>query len=250
MKRKPAKRTTAKKKPALRAKPLMELWKRSPDGAFGLLPGIGGPQGQPATIGGVPTPPDLDPVIGFHAGECLLAHRYYMEHEPWFYWFLRLGCDGREYDNGTVMDDTLPRYFFDSSSCKPPPPRIDENGNDLSEPDGWNGENLDLNDRQWFAVGVAMRDAMREGFYLALLRYADELKSHPEVAAILAANRANSKKGTAAIKRKSEPKKREARRLDRELRKNVKFHKKYLRVEEIAKQMKTSTRTVQTYLSD
>ena len=249
MKRKPAKRTTAKKKPALQAKPLMELWKRSPDGAFGLLPGVGGPQGQPDTIDGVRLPADLDPVIGFHAGECLLSHRYYMENEPWFYWFLRLGYDGREYDNGTG-DDGLPRYFFDSSSCPEPPQRIDNEGNDLSDPDGWNGENLDLTERQWFAVGVAMRDAMREGFQLAVLRYADQLKSNPEAAAMLAAARANSKKGIAAIKRKSEPKKREARRLDRELRKNVKFHKKYLRVEEIAKQMKTSTRTVQTYLSD
>ena len=101
---------------------------------------------------------------------------------------------------------------------------------------------------EWLHEKIA--NAVKKGFALALLRYADELKSNPEAAAMLAAARANSKKGIAAIKRKSEPKKREARRLDRELRKNVKFHKKYLRVEEIAKQMKTSTRTVQTYLSD
>ena len=242
MKRKPAKRTTAKKKPALRAKPLMELWKRSPDGAFGLLPGIGGPQGQPATIGGVPTPPDLDPVIGFHAGECLLAHRYYMEDEPWFYWWLRLGYDGREYDNGTV-DDGLPRYFFDSSDGRPEPPqRIDNEGNDLSDPDGWNGENHDLTERQWFAVGVAMRDAMREGFQLAVLRYADELKSHPEAAAMLAAARANSKKGAVARRKQAAPNHRKIQKLFRELRKTS--PKKTVRYLRVAEKFKMSDRQI------
>ena len=97
---------------------------------------------------------------------------------------------------------------------------------------------------QWLHETIA--DAVKKGFALALLRYADELKSHPEAAAILAAARANSKKGIAAIKRKSELKMREARRLDRELRKTIK--KTDRREQRIAEIMKISTRQVWNYI--
>lgn len=101
------------------------------------------------------------------------------------------------------------------------------------------------------------RNCFRQGFFLALLRYADELKENPEAAEslatlLLAANRENSKKGILAIKRKAALKKKEAKRLDRLLRNTVK--KKYLRVERIAKEMnakgmKTSERNVERNLS-
>ncbi len=219
MKRKPARRKTAKKKRRLSAKPLRELWKRSPDGPFGLVPGAGDPKAD--TIDGVPIPADLDAVIGFHAGECLLNHRAIMESEPWFYWWLRLGYDGEEYDNGTV-EQGLPRYFFYSSNgiWPAPPQRIDDEGNDLSDPDGWNGENLDLTERQWFAVGVAVRDAMREGFQLALLRYAEELKHVPEAAAVCKALERGRKKGGATNHKKAEPQRLAIRKRFRELRKS------------------------------
>jgi hypothetical protein len=222
VKRNPATRKTAKKKRPLSAKPLRELWKRSPDGSFGLVPGVGGPQGpQPDAIDGVPIPADLDAVIGFHAGECLLNHRCLMKDEPWFYWWLRLGYDGEEYDNGTV-DQGLPRYFFYSNNgiWPAPPKRIDDEGNDLSDPDGWNGESLELSERQWFAVGVAMRDAMREGFQLALLRYAEELKHVPEAAAVCKALERGRKKGGATNHKKAEPQRLAIRKRFRELRKS------------------------------
>ena len=234
MKRKAIKRKTVKKRPALQAKPLLELWDGPPDGPLGLLPGK-----HVGAVCGVPLPADFDAVIGFHAGECLLEHRNYMEIEPWKYWCLRLCHDGNEYDNGTVEQGS-PRYFFYWD--KPPPPRIDENGNDLSEPDGWNGENLDLNDRQWFAVGVAMRDAMREGFQLAVLRYADQLKSNPEAAAMLAAARANSKKGAVARRKQAAPNHRKIQKLFRELRKTS--PKKTVRYLRVAEKFKMSDRQI------
>ena len=88
---------------------------------------------------------------------------------------------------------------------------------------------------------------MRDGFVVALVRYQQELRENAEAAAILEANRVNSKKGTAALKRKSEPKKREARRLDRELRKTIK--KKDGREKRIAEIMKVGTRQVWNYLN-
>jgi hypothetical protein len=243
MKRKRATRRPTKKTVAMPARPLLELWDRTPDGACGLIPGP-----TVEKIDDVPLPADFDAVIGFHAGECLLSHVYEMEHEPWFYWWLRLGYDGEHYDNGTV-DDRYPRYFFYSNGglWPAPPKRLDPEGNDLAEPEGWRGKNLALSEQQLFAVGVAMRDAMREGFYLALLRYADELKHVPEAAAMLEATRKNAKKGGAARRKQAEPRRQEARRLDRELRKTVK--KKYLRVQRIAAEMKVDTRTVERYLA-
>lgn len=219
MKRKPTGRKTRKKPSTKQGTPLRDLWKRSPDGPFGLVPGAASPPAD--AIDGVPIPADFDAVIGFHASECLLNHRDLMAGEPWFYWWLRLAYDGAEYDNGTIERD-LPRYFFYSNNgiFPPPPERIDDQGNDLAEPDGWNGENLDLTERQWFAIGVAMRDAMREGFYLALLRYADDLKSAPEAAAILADLERGRRKGGATNHKKAEPQRLAIRRRFRELRKS------------------------------
>jgi hypothetical protein len=164
--------------PAVTMKPLMELWDIDPRGPLGLLPHPGATH-----VDGLPLPHDFDPVIGFHAGECLLFHDNMMETEPWFYWWLSLSYEGDHYDHGRVESD-FPRYHF-YGPCHKPPPLLDENGQDLSEPEGWGETNLGLSDRQRFAVGVAMRDAMTQGFMLALLRYRDELKGVPEAAALM-----------------------------------------------------------------
>ena len=97
-----------------------------------------------------------------------------------------------------------------------------------------------------------LRDCFRQGFIFALLRYADELKENPEAAEslatlLLAANRENSKKGTAAVKLKKALRKEKAEQLNSELLKTVK--KKGRRVEKIAKGMKISERHVERYLS-
>ena len=97
-----------------------------------------------------------------------------------------------------------------------------------------------------FLAGI-IADAVEKGFALAVLRYAAELKHVPEAAAMLEANRKNAKKGGAARSKEAEPRRQQARRLDRELRKTVK--KKYLRVQRIAAEMKVDTRTVERYLS-
>jgi hypothetical protein len=68
--------------------------------------------------------------------------------------------------------------------------------------------------------------AVRQGFVLAVLRYADDLKHVPEALAMLEANRRNAARGGVARSKQADPRRREARRLDRELRKTVK--KKYL----------------------
>lgn len=58
------------------------------------------------------------------------------------------------------------------------------------------------------------------GFYLALLRYADDLKNAPEAAAILEGLKKGRKKGTETTKRKAEPRKMAVRRRFRALRKS------------------------------
>ncbi len=83
-----------------------------------------------------------------------------------------------------------------------PPPLIDENGKDLSDHETWGETNLGLSDRQRFAVGVAMRDAMTHGFQLAILRYRDELERVPEASAILESVRNRVANMNAAKRRK------------------------------------------------
>jgi hypothetical protein len=119
-----------------------------------------------------------------------------------------------------------------------------------NEPEGdWDHvfEPVELEDVHVSEIQSAMKRALRIGFNLAVLRYADDLKHVPEAAAMLTANRKNAKKGGAARHKQAEPRRQEARRLDRELRKTVK--KKYLRVQRIAAEMKVDTRTVERYLA-
>ena len=89
-----------------------------------------------------------------------------------------------------------------------------------------------------------LRDCFRQGFIFALLRYADD---ESLATLLLAANRENSKKGTAAVKLKKALRKEKAEQLNSELLKTVK--KKGRRVEKIAKGMKISERHVERYLS-
>jgi hypothetical protein len=134
------------------------------------------------------------------------------------------------------------RALVDQLQC-PPCHRVDE----LLEEYEQAFDPLDLEDVHVAEIQYAVKRAVRSGFNLALLRYADELKHVPEAAAMLEANRKNAKKGGAARSKEAEPRRQQARRLDRELRKTVK--KKYLRVQRIAAEMKVDTRTVERYLS-
>ena len=176
-KRKPTKREVAKSpRPSeVPEKSLLELWERGRRGPLELIPPY-----TTGVIDGVSLPKDLEAVIGFHAGECMLGADYYMEGEPWFYWWLALAIDGQPYDHGCAgIETSYPRYHFYGER---PPGRIDEDGNDLSDPSGWKDRSMALTKLQKFAVGVALRDAMREGFFLAILRYADDLKTSAQAA--------------------------------------------------------------------
>jgi hypothetical protein len=106
---------------------------------------------------------------------------------------------------------------------------------------------LELDDVHAAEIQRSVKNAVRIGFNLALLRYADELKHVPEAAAMLEANRKNAKKGGDARRKEADSRRKEARRLDREMRKTVK--KKYLRVQRIAAQMKVGERTIERYLA-
>lgn len=73
----------------------------------------------------------------------------------------------------------------------------------------------------------------RRGFYLAVLRYRDELKHVPEAASILRSLRRNAAKGGEGRRKKAEPRQKEIRKRFRELRKTTaKKTLRYLRVAE------------------
>jgi len=108
---------------------------------------------------------------------------------------------------------------------------------------------IELDEQHVWEMQYAIKKALRIGFNLALLRYADELNHIPEAAAMLEQKRAAAKKGGDARRREAEPRKQQARRLDRELRKEGGLmRKKTYRIERIAHEMKKNTRTIQRYL--
>lgn len=69
-------------------------------------------------------------------------------------------------------------------------------------------------------IQYSIKRAIRIGFNLALLRYADDLKNVPEAAMFRSALERGRKKGGAATKKKSEPDRKAARKRFRELRKS------------------------------
>jgi hypothetical protein len=212
-KQKAADRKTAKKKPALTAKPLRDL-----GGTLGWVQSIESLANSPVifcgweadtnapiiqhrnAINGVPLPIDLE------AAAKAFAHRA-----------------------AIVLIHRLAN-----------PPVADESGREVFSP-------VNLDSIQAFFVEDIAKTMVRLGFYLAVMRYADELKHVPEAAAMLEANRKNAKKGGDARRKEADSRRKEARRLDREMRKTVK--KKYLRVQRIAAQMKVGERTIERYLA-
>lgn len=89
----------------------------------------------------------------------------------------------------------------------------------------------------------AIHDAVQAGFYLALLRYADDLKSSAEAGPILERMKEGRKKGGAAARKKAEPSKMESRRMFRELRRSG-FSPDHAR-QEISMKRRISKRTVE-----
>ncbi len=104
--------------------------------------------------------------------------------------------------------------------------------NDEGEPDeecGW--EEAAISSAGWEHIRALLGSCIRQGFYLALLRYADDLKHVPEAAALLEKKRSAAKKGGDARRKKAAPRHKAICKRFRELRKTVpKATARYLRI--------------------
>ena len=144
-------------------------------------------------IAGIPLPYDLEPAI-----------RWYAREEFW------------------TLENTLIR----------PPWTHAPDGEDSEENyPGWKEADMPL--EGWQTIHVTLRDCIRKGFFLALMRYADDLKHVPEAAALLEQKRKAAKKGGESRRKKAEPNHKAIRKRFRELRKTIpKKTVRYLRVAE------------------
>jgi hypothetical protein len=194
MKRKSAKRKTAKERPGLTAKPLRELGGE----VLRNLPGRWEPTNggfwkvrQRTEINGVPLPPDLEDAI-----------EYYARNEV------------RELVSRLRLALTVP--------CGPEA----EDEMEIAPP-------LPLEDAHVEEIVDSVENSMWRAFSLALLRYADDLKQSAEAAPLLEGLREAARKGGAARRAKAEPTHRAIRKRFRELRKTTpKKTVRYLRVAE------------------
>jgi hypothetical protein len=120
--------------------------------------------------------------------------------------------------------ELAPWYLFEFFE-KTDPIRIRGDGRDLGNRESWQDANgktcgLAFSPQQKWVLRAAIETAIGQGFYLALMRYADDLKSVPEVAAIRAALERGRKKGADTVRKKAAPKKMAIRKRFRELRKS------------------------------
>jgi hypothetical protein len=100
------------------------------------------------------------------------------------------------------------------------------------------------------ATEAFFQRAVHLGFVAALQRFRTEIATSPKGAKVLQSLRNNSAKGAAARRKQAEPRRLQARRLDRELRKQGGLmKKKTFRVQRIAEHLKVDPRTVERYLS-
>jgi hypothetical protein len=188
VKKKAARRETAKKSPQLSAKPLRELWSRLSDPADRsmLTTMVSSPL---QVVPGVPLPPDLEEACRFFAQE---------ETRDLVRWLL----DPPLIPLDNVLEDYEPAF-----------------------------DRLDLDDAHVWEIQASVKKAVRIGFNLALLRYADDLKHVPEAAALLEKKRSAAKKGGNARRKQAEPNHKAIRKRFRELRKTVpKKTARYVRV--------------------
>ncbi len=193
---------------------------------------------------GIDVPTDLDKAISAHGEETYLDIEEVFTFEPWRFF------DYLPADNGS-------RYAARKQRAGEAPLPIEEwEYADLGDPESWTKDErgswddfLDFSSAELMVLHAAINTAIAHGFYLALTRYADDLKHVPEARAMIDAHRQISKKGGDARRKEAEPRRQQARRLDRELRKEGGLMKKKThRVERIAREMKRDTRTIERYL--
>jgi hypothetical protein len=199
MKRKKAKRGAGAKKPPIPARPLRALGKRTletvPDGhTVGFL-------GQ--LMGGAPAR-DREEIAGIPLPPDLEpAVRYYA---------------GQRFE---LLD-----HFIGEA------PWVGW-GEERSAADYPDWREAHLNPEDWHQIRDGLERCFRQGFYLALLRYADDLKQSVEAGAVVERLRRNANKGGEARREKAKPAHRAIRKRFKELRKTVpKKTARYLRVAE------------------
>lgn len=103
----------------------------------------------------------------------------------------------------------------------------------------------------WLILEESLQTTLKAGFYLAVMRYADELGEVPELSEAVERMRrqrqkAGKKRGEAR-KKEADSLKKEAKRIDRELRDLPQFTTKESRIAEIAANLGKHERTIQKY---
>jgi hypothetical protein len=105
---------------------------------------------------------------------------------------------------------------------------------------GW--KEADIPPEGWHDIRRSLEECFRQGFFLALLRYADDLKRSAEAAPLLEGLREAANKGAAARRKQAEPLRKAVCKRFRELRKTV--PKKTVRYLKIAGELGISDRHV------
>ena len=191
MKRKKVKRGAGAKKLPIPARSLRALGKRTletvPDwhrvGFFRQLLG-GAPATDREEIAGVPLPPDLEPAVRYYAGRAFESLDHDIRTAPW--------------DESSEEEEYLELKAKYSH---------------------W--REAYLNPENWHSIRQGLERCFRQGFYLALLRYADDLKQSVEAGAVVERLRHNANKNGKARTKKVAPTHKAIQRRFRQLRKEA-----------------------------
>lgn len=213
MKRKPAKRKTAKKSTPV------PLVRRDENGNVKRLP-----EAWLREIEGCEVPADLQDAIEAYSGETYLTLAEIWDFKPWRFFENYAEDDGSRY---TGLDGEID--LADPASWKQP----GRGGGSVEL--RWGYHELEI-------LHCAIRMAMAQGFFLAIMRYAADLKHAPEAVAVLESLRRNSAKGAAARRKQAAPTHRAIQKRFRELRKTT--PKKTVRYLRVAEEFEMSDRQV------
>jgi hypothetical protein len=153
----------------------------------------GKPGRQRTEVSGVPLPNDLEQAVRYYAGRDFRSLEETLTRPPWTY----------------------------------APPDEDSEANYP----GW--KEAEITPDGWHEIRRALENCFRQGFFLALLRFADDLKKSAEAAPMLEAVRAAARKGAAARRAQAAPNRKAVCKRFRQMRKtdpNAKRTVLYLRI--------------------
>lgn len=115
------------------------------------------------------------------------------------------------------------------------------------------GLTAELPEWAWLIVSDEIQSALQAGFYFAIKRYADELRQNPELVATIermqTQRKGAGKKRGEALRKEAEEQKKQAIRINKELRELPDFKTQASRNAEIATNLGVDVRTIQRYLS-